>query len=133
MKVHYFKVWAKCGHVGRNKYILKLFYIKANSKKEAALRIRMAPRVKHHHKDAIREVSEVTFRDYKIGCLSMANDYYFKVKNRQMQNFHNAVSLAEVKSETSSLHYPKRKYRRYLLERLINKEWQRKLNGGYYE
>lgn len=34
--MRYFKVEAKCGHVRRNNYILKEFYVKAESKKEAA-------------------------------------------------------------------------------------------------
>ena len=36
----YYKVLAKCGHVGRNNYIEKDFFIKANSGKEAAYRVR---------------------------------------------------------------------------------------------
>ena len=32
----YYKVCAKCGHVGRNKFIHKWLYIEASNKKEAA-------------------------------------------------------------------------------------------------
>lgn len=56
----YFEVLAKCGHVGRKHYILKRFAIRAESAKEAARITRNIPRVKHHHKDAIRSVTAVT-------------------------------------------------------------------------
>ena len=36
----YYKVYAKCGHVGRNSYILKWFYVKAESGSEAAKKVR---------------------------------------------------------------------------------------------
>ena len=48
-----FEVEAKCGHVGRKYFTLKVFPVKANSRKEAAAIVRNIPRVKHHHKDAI--------------------------------------------------------------------------------
>ena len=60
----YFEVLAKCGHVGRKHYVLKRFAIRAESANEAARITRNIPRVKHHHKDAIRSVTAVTPERY---------------------------------------------------------------------
>ena len=48
----FYRVKAKCGHVGRNNYIVKNFYVVASSGKEAAHKVRYFPRVKHDRKDA---------------------------------------------------------------------------------
>ena len=64
MKTEYYKVLAKCGHVGRHRYITKWFYVKASSGKEAAYIVRYKPRVKHDHKDAIREVVPINYDEY---------------------------------------------------------------------
>ena len=77
----YYKVLAKCGHVRRNRYILKWFYLKADSGKEAARIIRFTPRVKHHHKDAIREVVIIDYDEYVNGIKIMTSDMYFNVHN----------------------------------------------------
>ena len=63
----FFEVQAKCGHVGRNHYIIKNFYVETTSAKRAAYLIRKAPRVKHHHKDAILSVREIDRDEYKQG------------------------------------------------------------------
>ena len=55
----YFEVCAKCGHVGRNNYVEKVFAVRAEDAKTAAKVTREFPRVKHHHKDAIRYVNEI--------------------------------------------------------------------------
>ena len=55
----YYIVKAKCGHVGRDKYIPIDFPIKAKSKTEAAAIVRKKARVKKDHKDAVLSVVEV--------------------------------------------------------------------------
>ena len=60
----FFEVSAKCGHVGENKYVIKQFYIKTTTAKEAARIIRFAPRVKHDQKDAILKVTEINYDEY---------------------------------------------------------------------
>ena len=57
-------VSTKCGHVGNNKYIVIDFAVSAKSAKEAAGIARNIPRVKHHWKNAIEEVREVTPEEY---------------------------------------------------------------------
>lgn len=73
----YYKVLVKCGHVGRNKYILKWLYIKAIDGKEAAKIARNIPRVKHNHKDVIRELKKIPFDEYVIGLKMNLQDKYF--------------------------------------------------------
>lgn len=81
----FFEVEAKCGHVGMNKYVLKNFYIKTDSAKKAAYIIRNVPRVKHDHKDAIRNVREITYEEYVEGSKRMESDDYFRIHNSSEQ------------------------------------------------
>ena len=81
----YYQVNAKCGHVGKENYILIAFPIKANSAKEAAKITRSIPRVKHDWKDAIVSVNEINYEEYKLLQLSNSNDEYLKCKNVQEQ------------------------------------------------
>lgn len=99
MNTKYFKVQAKCGHVGRNHYILKWFYVKALTGEEAAKVVRDKPRVKHNHKYAIRNVVEITFEDYLIGLKANLEDMYFKCSNKQEQEFYKCVKLEEIYPE----------------------------------
>ena len=61
---NYFEVIAKCGHVGRNKYIPIKFAVEAESGKDAAAMVRRFPRVKHNHKDAILDCKEIFYEEY---------------------------------------------------------------------
>lgn len=79
----YYKVLAKCGHVGRNNYTLKEFGVIANSAKESAAFVRNAPRVKHHHKDAIRSVEEISYEEYIALKKSNSTDPFFLSHSRQ--------------------------------------------------
>lgn len=82
----YYIVKAKCGHVGRNKYIVIDFPVIAETGKEAAKKARKYPRVKHDQKDAIINVIEVSYDEY-LECLeNNNNDMYLKCKNKQEQN-----------------------------------------------
>lgn len=55
----FYEVKACCGHVGRGRYIVKSFYLCAESGKEAASIVRREPRVKHDWKYAIAEVRSI--------------------------------------------------------------------------
>lgn len=81
----YYKVEAKCGHVGKDNYILIAFPIKAENAREAAKITRNIPRVKHDWKDAIVSVSEVNYQEYKLLQLNNNDDQYLKCKNIQEQ------------------------------------------------
>lgn len=83
---NYYKVVAKCGHVGRNKYIPQTFAVKAESGEEAASRVRNFPRVKHHKKDAILLVKKINYEEYLLINELNDNNPYFKCKSKQEQN-----------------------------------------------
>ena len=57
----YYSVTCKCGHVGAGRFYIPIeFGVVASSKKEAAEKGRWIPRCKHHHKDCILGVKEIT-------------------------------------------------------------------------
>ena len=85
MNRKHFIVAAKCGHVGRGKYIRINFAVKAKNGREAAHITRNFPRVKHHHKKAILNVREVKYEDYIEQLNKNNKDPYLKSGNKQEQ------------------------------------------------
>ena len=81
----YFEVIAKCGHVGKNKCIFITFACAAENGKEAAAKVSLYKRVKHDHKDAIRDVQEITFEEYMKLRSENDADPYLHCKNPQEQ------------------------------------------------
>lgn len=90
-----FKVTAKCGHVGKNYYVIKSFPVQASDGKEAARIARNIPRVKHHHKDAIISVEEITLAEYYLLIQQNKNDPYFSCQNIQDQRRYDEVVYSE--------------------------------------
>lgn len=84
-ELKYFRVTAKCGHVGKNKYIPVEFPIQAKDRKEAAKIARNIPRVKHDHKDAILECVEISYEEWEILQFINNNDKYLKCNRRSEQ------------------------------------------------
>ncbi len=80
-----YAVKVKCGHVGINKYIVKTLPIRAGNMKEAAKKARWTPRVKHHWKDAIIDVLEVSKKEYDTLVDKYTSDPYFKFTRIQDQ------------------------------------------------
>lgn len=78
----WFAVLAKCGHVGRHYYIVKEFLIPARNKREAALKARCIPRVKHDRKDAILKVSQIDSEEASRRLKLRHDDPYFCCRNR---------------------------------------------------
>ena len=85
MTKRYFKVEAKCGHVGHGKCIWITFATAADNDKEAAKKVRDFKRVKHDHKDAIASVEEITFEDFIALKATNDADPYLHCKNIQEQ------------------------------------------------
>lgn len=81
----YFKVTAKCGHVGRNNYIPMDFFVAADSGTEAAAAVRQMPRVKHDHKDAILNVERISFEAFCRGLHAFREDPFNKCTSIQQQ------------------------------------------------
>lgn len=127
----YYKVLVKCGHVRRTKYILKYIYIKANNGKEAAKIARKTPRVKHDHKDAIREVKEIEFDEYLNGLKKMDKDMYFKIHNSSDQRIYNFTNEVKIYSEDKIINYKKNRNGRRLRETINKKEMEQVIQGGF--
>ena len=72
----FYCVTVKCGHVGKGKCIYLNMPIVANSANEAASLARISPRVKHHHKDAIKQVLEVCYSKYLLIVDAYKNNPY---------------------------------------------------------
>lgn len=82
----YYLVTAKCGHVGRQRYIPITFAITADNGKEAAKITRNIARVKHDHKDAILNVVKVSKEVYLNQMVENESDPYLGFKSRYQQN-----------------------------------------------
>lgn len=94
--MNYYKVGVKCGHVGRKCYINKYLYIKAESGKDAALKARNTPRVKHDWKNAINSVELISKNEYLSGLVQQSQDLYFSVTNSSEQRLLGAVDDEQV-------------------------------------
>lgn len=81
----YFKVTAKCGHVGRSHYVPISFPVAASCGKEAAAIARWYPRVKHHHSDAIINCEEIDREQYCILLKANTLDPYLQCKCKRDQ------------------------------------------------
>lgn len=80
-----YSVKAKCGHVGRHRYMPIDFPIIASTKKEAAKIARNIPRVKHDHKFAILEVKQINKTEYERLIEVNNSDPYLKIKSKYQQ------------------------------------------------
>ena len=126
----FFEVQAKCGHVGRNNYIVKRFYVKAESAKEAAKVIRSAPRVKHHQKDAILKVLKISYEEYIEGVVKMKEDPYFNVYNTSDQKrFQVEGIIKEDCFEEKRIRQVQFKLKKW---RILEQESKKMLLGVYY-
>ena len=85
MTKKYFKVEAKCGHVGHGKCIWITFATAAEDGKEAAKKVRDFKRVKHDHKDAIKKVTPIDFEEFIAIKAANDADPYLHCKNVQEQ------------------------------------------------
>ncbi len=81
----YFRVVAKCGHVGRGNYIEVAFAIVAEDIHSATAIVRSLPRVKHHRNDAISSAADLPYDEYLL--LRKENDLnpYLKCTSKQEQ------------------------------------------------
>ena len=120
----FYQVTAKCGHVGGyDKYIPIDFFVVAETASLAAKAVRQAPRVKHHHRDAIMSVTEITADDYTAGRLAFNNDPYNNCHSAQEQQLYNDQIALRIRDEETfekpwergykkeKCHNPKRAFR----------------------
>lgn len=130
----FWKVEAKCGHTGKTKFLVKSFYVKAETGKDAAYKVRWMPRVKHHHKDAIKSVTEITKDEYLMGLKSHEADMYFHVCNKQEQQLKCIDLDYETFYEEAPKTYKKKTHaKKRLVEKQLFTEWMRERRNQTYE
>ena len=136
MEREFYKVLAKCGHVGKNWYIKKWFFVTAISGKDAASFVRTIGRVKHNQKDAILNVLKIDYREYIEGLNNHKTDLYFNVNNSTEQRLLNCINPLDVFPENNSIMNKKDKRgkpKKRMLFEIIEKETKRYIQGGIYE
>ena len=120
-KNKYFKVIAKCGHVGKGNYVPVAFAVRADSRSEASQKAMTFPRVKKHLKDAIISCEEIDRDSYKELIRANREFKYLQCtcKRHQMEieNFESLVYRNENKVERRKVEPAKSmKYRRAIYE-----------------
>ncbi len=95
----YFSVETKCGHVGKLNCVWIKFAICAENAKEAAAKARQIARVKHHHKNTIKEVVEIAVDEFcKLKAINDADPYLHAKNHReqlQIEGFEERIELDE--------------------------------------
>ena len=132
----YYRVVAKCGHVGRKHYVPISFAVVARNGKEASKQARDYARVKHHHKDAILSCTEVSYDLYKEIKNNNDNDPYLHCKNKKEQKaiefFDQRIEEEPIKDHSyiKSNHKDRYiyKYKKYK-EQMSSKKYK---GGAYY-
>ena len=113
----FYRVKAKCGHVGKNHYIEKYFYVVATSGKDAAYKVRYKPRVKHDRKDAILSVEQISQDEFIMGIESNEKDNYFSVRSSSEQRLVGAVDPKDIKVEPKCNNFSKKRNVEYIMKR----------------
>ena len=123
----YFKVTAKCGHVGREHYYEGHFFVKAPDAKTAAKYVKRAPRVKKDHGDAILWVKEVDEITYLEGIEAHNNNPYFNCKSKWQQKAVFDFIKDGLKPETNRQNdFRNKKSKYYRDKRIVDKQSNRK-------
>jgi len=100
----YFIVTAKCGHVGKGKYIEVEFPTISTSKMEAAQAVLKAGKVKKHLKNAISSVCEINEDEYLEVKESFDNNKYIHShykKEVSLERYEIKTLDFKIKSKTS--------------------------------
>lgn len=117
----YYSVKTKCGHVGRFNCVWIDFAVVADSAKEASHKVKEHARVKHHHKDVVKEVVEISFEEYMELRSKNDADPYLHCKSIQDQrnivgfeervelDAYNIAKIAKKTNKRDSLEYRTKK------------------------
>jgi hypothetical protein len=117
----FFKVSAKCGHVGKGNFILIDFAVNCETKKEAAERARFFPRVKHDHRDAIVCVEEINREEFEQILETNENDPYLRCGSKHEQNsldLSNRIQHETPEEEIRFEHHDREENRWYKLKKM---------------
>ena len=106
--MNYYIVRAKCGHVGRDKYMPIAFPICAESREEASAIARTLPRVKKDHKDAIISSVKVSKLAFKVQQVINELDPYLNVFTRHDQDEIMHLIVGRIMDEEKSVDFRKK-------------------------
>jgi hypothetical protein len=123
----FFEVTAKCGHVGRGQFYTGLFYVRAEDGSAVAAIVRMMPRVKHDHKNAILAVIKVDYTAFRTGQLLHRANPYFNCHSVQEQRLRLAEIADGIQEETHS-EYERRRQDDRLAKLEVLRRQYRKMN-----
>jgi len=117
----YFKVIAKCGHVGKGNYVPVAFAVKAESRSAASQKVMGYHRVKKQLNDAIISCEEINKKSYKeLMCVNAENPYLQCKCNKQqnaIEGFASLIRRNEYREERRKVEPAKSmKYRRAIYE-----------------
>lgn len=135
----YFSVETKCGHVGKLNCVWIKFAISAESAKEAAAIARQIARVKHHHKNTIKEVVEITADEFcKLKAINDVDPYLHAKNHReqlQIEGFEERIELDEYNIAKKHQKYSKKESLEFRVKRAkaIEKSHKRALSEYFYE
>ena len=135
----YFSVETKCGHVGKLNCVWIKFAICAESAKEAAAIARQIARVKHHHKNTIKEVFEITTDEFcKLRAENDADPYLHAKNHReqlQIEGFEERIELDEYNIARKHQKSSKKESLEFRVKKAQTKEksHQRALREYFYE
>lgn len=82
-KMKYYLVTAKCGHVGRGKFLEIAFPIYAMTKSDAAQICLKKSKVKKQLKNAISSVYEISFDEYRERMISFKDNGYIRAHTKK--------------------------------------------------
>lgn len=119
--IKYFRVTAKCGHVGKGNYVPVAFAVKAESRKEASQKVIIYPRVKKQLNDAIISCEEIDRDSYKELVQANKEFKYLQCKcnrqQREIEGFDSLICKNEYREERRKIEPAKSmKYRRAIYE-----------------
>ena len=135
----YFSVETKCGHVGKLNCVWIKFAICAESAKEAAAKARQIARVKHHHKNTIKEVVEITVDEFcKLKAINDTDPYLHAKNHReqlQIEGFEERIELDEYNIARKHQKSSKKESLEFRVKRAQTREksHQRALREYFYE
>ncbi len=135
---NYYEVIAKCGHVGKMKYVPIKFSVIAETAEEAASLVRYFPRVKHNLKSAILSVTKIDRKRFLEIKEINDNDPYLQCSCKRDQII--IGSSLEERIENYEWNYKEKiPHKEYRFEKIVyknkkNKEIERcYIKETYYE
>lgn len=117
----YYKVTAKCGHVGKGFYYLVDLFIKAENGWDAAKVARKMPRVKHDHKDAVLNVREIDLDTYLMRKKAARKKSIFFCESTQEQfNYWDEIETSIIVDDHLETRNSKKTSKRHSLRNVYN-------------